>query len=112
MAKLSLFYKSYVASLSPRVVDLLVPFRSFHYYHPDQKGSASLKTVLPVLTSVSYNNLPIADGDTASLEFLRVTFSEVSETERNRIRKQLEDYCGMDTLGMIEIVKSLSILAA
>jgi len=29
--------------LENRIVDLLLPFRSFHYYHPKQLGSASMK---------------------------------------------------------------------
>ena len=43
----------------------------------------------------------------ASLEFLRVTFGEVSPKERARVRKNLEDYCGLDTLGMVWIVEEL-----
>jgi hypothetical protein len=35
-----------------------------------------------------------------SLEFLRVTYGEVSEEERQRVRRQLEEYCcGRDTGG-------------
>lgn len=103
-------YAAWIETIKPRLVDLYAPFRSFHYYHPDQKGSASIKAVLPVLTSVSYSDLPIADGNTASLEFLRTTFGEVSETERHQIRKQLEEYCGLDTLGMTKIVDELAAL--
>ena len=43
----------------------------------------------------------------ASLEFLRVTFGEVSPKERARVRKNLEDYCDLDTLGMVWIVEEL-----
>jgi hypothetical protein len=30
-----------------RVVDLLLPFRGFRYYHRKQHGSESIKAVLP-----------------------------------------------------------------
>ena len=45
--------------------------------------------------------LTIQEGATASLEFLRITFGEVSEVERQRVRRQLKEYCGQDTEGMI-----------
>jgi hypothetical protein len=54
--------------------------------------------------------LAIQEGATASLEFLRITFGEVSEVERQRVRRQLEEYCGQDTEGMIWIVDALRAL--
>ena len=42
-----------------------------------------------------------------SLEFLRVTFGNVAEDERRKVREQLERYCGQDTEGMIWIVDAL-----
>ncbi|MFH1128956.1 MAG: DUF2779 domain-containing protein [Candidatus Omnitrophota bacterium] len=101
-------YQGWVTSVEERVVDLLTPFRGFLYYHPDQAGSASLKSVLPVMTKSNYNNMEIADGGMASIEYCRVTFGkEVAEKERQRIRAALEKYCDLDTKGMIEILDSL-----
>jgi|SRR5438876_4961606 len=40
----------------------LLPFRRFHYYHPKQNGSASMKSVLPALTGKGYDQLAIQDG--------------------------------------------------
>jgi hypothetical protein len=37
----------WLARIKGRFVDLLEPFRSFDYYHPQQGGSASMKAVLP-----------------------------------------------------------------
>jgi Domain of unknown function(DUF2779) len=90
-----------------RVVDLLLPFRGFRYYHPAQCGSASMKAVLPTLTGRGYEGLEIQEGGTASLEFLRVTHGDVPDEERQRVRQQLEQYCGLDTEGMIWIVDAL-----
>lgn len=107
-------YPEYFAaceSAERRFVDLLVPFRSFNYYHPDQKASASMKDVLPALTGQGYGEMEIADGGTASREYLRVTFGRVPDDERTRIRNQLEKYCGLDTSGMIAIVDALTRLA-
>ena len=104
-------FGNWVKGLKRRVVDLLDPFRSFAYYHPDQHGSASMKAVLPALTGKGYEGLAIQEGNTASLEFLRVTFGDVTETERQRVRRELGEYCGLDTAGMIEIVEELERIA-
>jgi hypothetical protein len=102
----------WVHSLPPRIVDLLEPFRKFHCYHPAQHGSASIKAVLPAFTGKDYSALAIGEGGTASLEFVRVTFGEVSAEERVRVRRQLEDYCQMDTLAMVWLTDKLRELAA
>ena len=101
-------YLESCASAERRFVDLLAPFRSFSYYHPGQKGSASMKDVLPALTGLGYGEMEIADGGTASREYLRVTFGDVPDGEKARIRNQLEKYCGLDTSGMIAIVDALT----
>jgi len=101
-------YQSWVASLEERIIDLLTPFRGFLYYHPDQAGSASLKNVLPVMTKSSYDDMEIADGSMASIEYCRVTFGEnINGKERQRVRAALEKYCDLDTKGMIEILEEL-----
>jgi hypothetical protein len=100
-------YKPWLKKLKPRIVDLLVPFRGFRYYHPAQHGSASMKAVLPALTGGGYDHLAIQEGGTASREFMRVTYGNVSAAERVKVRKQLEDYCGLDTLGMVQLIDKL-----
>ena len=101
-------YQDWVAELEERIVDLLVPFRGFLYYHPGQAGSASLKNVLPVITNSKYDNLEINEGTMASIEYSRVTFGKnIDEKERQRVYKALEKYCDLDTKGMIEILESL-----
>jgi len=101
-------YQDWVAELEERIVDLLVPFRGFLYYHPDQAGSASLKNVLPVITKSNYDNMEITDGGIASIEYYRVTFGKnVDEKERQRVHAALEKYCDMDTKGMIDILEAL-----
>ena len=89
------------------MVDLLLPFRGFRYYHLAQNGSASMKAVLPALTGRGYDQMDIQEGGAASREFLRVTFGDVSAAERAKVRKQLEEYCGLDTGGMASIVREL-----
>jgi len=101
-------FEPFVSGLLPRFVDLEAPFRSFWYYHPKQRGSSSIKCVLPVLVpELSYAEMEIGDGGTASSEYARVTFGDAPEEERNRVRSALLDYCRLDTLAMVRIVEKL-----
>jgi len=105
-------FKPWLRKVTPRVVDLLLPFRGFRYYHPEQHGSASMKAVLPALTGNGYENLAIQEGGAASREFLRVTYGQVTAAERRRVRQDLQEYCGLDTLGMVQIVDKIKGLTA
>ena len=69
-----------------------------------------MKAVLPALTGSGYDHLTIQEGGAASREFLRVNFGEVPAAERRRVRKDLEAYCALDTLGMVQIVDKLKCL--
>jgi hypothetical protein len=111
LAESFLEHAGWIENVKRRVVDLLEPFQSFDYYHPEQHGSASIKAVLPVLTGRSYADLEIQEGGQASLEFLRVHFGDATEDERRKVRGQLERYCGQDTEGMVWIVDGLRRLA-
>ena len=88
---------------------MLQPFRAFAYYHPNQNGSCSIKKVLPVLTGKSYADMEIGDGGTASAEYCRITFTE-NNKDKALVRKLLEEYCGLDTMGMVDIVEQLYII--
>ncbi|MFH0869116.1 MAG: DUF2779 domain-containing protein, partial [archaeon] len=100
-----------IMSYIERLVDLLQPFRDFYYYSPKQKGSASLKVVLPALTGKSYDDLEIGEGTSAALKFLHITQGSPGETitqaEIKKVRADLLDYCALDTEGMIWIVEKL-----
>jgi hypothetical protein len=100
-------YSAWVKGITGRLVDLLSPFRNFDYYHPSQRGSASMKSVLPALTGRSYEGMEIANGNAASLAYLSMTCGTMPEAEKQKIRADLEKYCGLDTEGMIWIVEKL-----
>lgn len=79
-----------------------------HYYHVKFHGSFSLKFVLPaLLPHLSYNNLIIQEGNQASLEYLRMIDPATPPAEKKKIRKNLLDYCGHDTLAMVKIREEL-----
>ncbi len=100
-------YGEWAEGTVTRLVDLLAPFRKFDYYHPQQRGSASIKNVLPALTGKSYEGMGITGGEEASIAFQLVTYGEVAEEVRNEVREDLEKYCGLDTEGMLCIVDRL-----
>ena len=103
--------RGWVRNVRGKIVDLLIPFRNFYYYSPKQQGSASIKRVMPVLVGKGYEDLEIAEGGNASLAFLDLTFERIPKKDRKRLRKDLEDYCGRDTEGMIWIVNGLKRVA-
>ncbi len=96
-----------VASIQSRMVDLMIPFRKKHYYLPSMKGSYSIKEVLPALVpGLSYADLPINNGGTASQAFCQLKY-ERDQSRVEEIRKQLLDYCEMDTWAMVRIMENL-----
>ena len=100
-------FTPWLENVMPRIVDLLPPFRGFSYYHPKQHGSASMKAVLPALTGQGYDHLAIQEGGAASRQFRRITHGQATDDERSRVRRNLEAYCALDTLGMVQIVDQL-----
>ena len=104
-------YKSFMHNVNNRVVDLMVPFsgKTLVYDHPLFKGSASIKYVLPALVPhLSYKNMHIQEGGTASDTWNRIISGEYSDEERATKVQALKDYCHLDTLAMVEIWRVLS----
>jgi hypothetical protein len=101
-------HQPWVEQACTRLVDLLLPFRNFSYYHPDQQGSASIKHVLPALTGQGYDDMDIGKGDEASLAYLDMMSGKMAKAEITKAREALEKYCALDTQGMIWIVNKLT----
>ncbi len=98
-------YKQWYDELLPRFVDLITPFKDFLWHSPKQNGSNSIKAVLPAITGKGYDELEIGDGGTASRAYLEMMYSDLSDKEK--IRVNLLKYCGLDTEGMVWVVKEL-----
>jgi hypothetical protein len=101
------FQEWYEKNILPRIKDLWDVFKGFWYYDPKQRGSASIKAILPLFSDLSHKDLDITKGDLASYEYERVTYGDVTKEERKRIRDALEKYCELDTLAEVEIVNGL-----
>ena len=100
-------YGDKLLDIASRLKDLMIPFRNKWYYTPKLKGSYSIKDVLPVLLpDLSYDNLDIKEGSTASYTFLSMV-KGTFEGDVEKTRQQLLDYCNFDTLAMVKLFKVL-----
>jgi Domain of unknown function(DUF2779). len=61
---------NWIFKVASRIVDLYDPFKNFYYYSPSQRGSVSVKRVLPALTKKSYDEMAISNGHIAAISFL------------------------------------------
>jgi hypothetical protein len=78
------------------------------YYHPEFHGSYSIKVVLPVLVpEMSYKELEIGDGQSASVVFAELARGKYSQDEAALICEQLLKYCKQDTWAMVKIHEKL-----
>jgi hypothetical protein len=101
-------------ALNDRFVDLIVPFRSRAYYHPDFGGSFSIKSVLPAMfpddEELDYKKLEIQNGTMAMDTFANLHLLK-EPAEREGIRTALLAYCRLDTLAMVRIWERLKELS-
>ncbi len=102
-------FADFFAEVNANTQDLMKIFSDNLYVHPAFKGSSSIKKVLPVLCPhLSYKELGIGDGMTASISWYRAaTWDNMDAHAREQIFKDLEKYCHLDTLAMVEIFNVL-----
>lgn len=100
-------YEIPIKSIVNRMADLMIPFQKKHVYYPKMRGSYSIKNVLPALVpELNYNDLNIQEGGTASSTYANLHLVE-SEKQIEQTRKNLIDYCRMDTYAMVKILEEL-----
>jgi len=100
-------YDYEISSIINRLKDLMIPFQKQWYYTPEMKGSYSIKYVLPALVpELSYQDLEIQEGGTASTVFLQMTKGEFTG-DIDKTRHDLLEYCKMDTYAMVKILEKL-----
>jgi predicted RecB family nuclease len=93
--------------IQSRLWDLLPVVRN-NVYHPRFAGSFSLKAVLPALVPVmTYEGMDVANGTDAGLAWESLVRGGLDQSERERTRKALLDYCGQDTLALVKVLHKL-----
>lgn len=96
--------------MASNTVDLL-PVTSRHWYHRDQKGSWSIKKVLPTMGVSGYGDLDVQDGGAAQRAYLESITPTTSEERKAELRQGLLAYCHKDTKAMIQVAKRLTTAA-
>jgi len=101
-------HADWLSALNERVVDLMIPFSTGLVDDVGFKGSASIKSVLPVLVpSLTYSELNVQGGQTAQRLYMETVLEGKHPAERAQIMKDLLAYCKLDTLAMVEIYNYL-----
>lgn len=91
-----------------RLFDLL-PLSRDHYYHPEMRGSWSIKAVLPTIApELSYEGMAVAHGGAAQEAYEEITLPETTTERKAQLRQGLLEYCELDTLAMVRIADYFS----
>lgn len=107
LAELHPEHREFLEDVNKRIFDLMKVFKE-DYQHPDFKGSASIKKVLPVLLpELSYKNLEIQNGTMALSEWEKMIKGEMTSHEAEATKANLLKYCALDTMAMVEIFRVL-----
>lgn len=94
-------------SLAARLVDLL-PVTRAHWYHRDQRGSWSIKKVLPTIApTMNYEALEVKHGGEAQEAFLEAIALDCAPDRRTALDSALRVYCGQDVEAMRIIARAL-----
>lgn len=96
-----------LTALASRIVDL-EPVARATWYHRDQKGSWSIKAVLPTIQGSSrYEDLKVQDGMEAQRAWAEAVALESGDPTRSELEAALRSYCQLDTLAMLELFHHL-----
>lgn len=108
LAKRNPEYKKFIDNLNDRMVDLEDIFKAQFYVHPDFKGKTSIKYALPALVpELSYKKLEIKEGGTASNTWNQIVTGGYSKEDAEKQKKNLLEYCKLDTFAMVRIFEHL-----
>ena len=108
MAEVFPEYRRALLALLPRMVDPLPIVREF-VYDKAFGGSFSLKAVAPALlgAQASYEGLAVGDGTAAQRAFEELISEDTDPERKEEISGAMLEYCGKDTLVMVDLVKWL-----
>ncbi len=101
-------YESFLLNLNDRMMDLKIPFSEEWFVDKDFFGSASIKAVQPVLVpGRGYAGLEISNGSQAQRIWMETFLYDKNKDKKDKIIKDLLEYCKDDTLNMYMILKYL-----
>lgn len=95
--------KRSLMAVNERIVDLH-PVAKRRYYHPSQRGSWSIKNILPSIAKLDYHDLEgIQDGGMAMNAYLEAIAPATGASRKDEINSQLRAYCALDTFALIKL---------
>jgi len=98
---------STLEAMAEATVDLL-PVARDHWYHRDQRGSWSIKAVLPTIAAeLDYGALEVKDGGDAQTAWLEATGPACDPLRREALEESLKAYCARDTWAMVVVARAL-----
>ena len=98
-----------IQAIIDNIVDLIEPFRQRSIYSWKQKGSHSIKSVLPAFVpGMSYEGLEIGEGGEAMEAYHEMCSLMDKPKELADLRRALLDYCLQDTLAMVKLQEVLN----
>jgi uncharacterized protein DUF2779 len=98
--------KKRLQSIIDNMLDLFDPFKGRHLYSWKQKGSHSIKAVLPAFVKgMSYDGMEIGDGIAAMDAYHRMCDLADKPKELAKVRKNLLEYCKQDTMAMVRLLE-------
>ena len=97
-----------LTGIADRVVDLL-PVTRANWYHRDQRGSWSIKAVLPTIAAeMDYAGLEVKDGGSAQEAYIEAIGANTTNARKMALDAALRAYCGLDTEAMIVLARRLT----
>jgi hypothetical protein len=93
-----------------RLLDLH-PIVKQYFYHPQMRGSFSIKKVLPVIApDLDYGELgEVQEGTAAQVAYLYATLDPNTTADRKAdLEAKLRKYCRQDTWAMVEVAYFLA----
>ena len=100
-------FTSYLTYINEHTFDLEKIFKT-EYIDYRFHGSSSIKKVLPVLCpNISYSELEVNNGTMALDTWGRMVLDPMFDQDIDETRKNLLEYCKLDTYAMVEIFLSL-----
>jgi hypothetical protein len=79
--------------------------KTVNYYSEDLYGSYSIKKVLPIFSSLTYNGMVVGNGMEAVYAY--AGYPQLNKTELKETLNALSKYCQQDTWAMVEILDEL-----
>ena len=98
-------YESQLRQIWERMIDLSIPFNTGNVYDIRMKGLYSLKTLVPLFSNYSYDDLKVTNGIDAIFKWRE--YCQAEGELKTQIYQELTDYCALDTYGEYIVLHAL-----